>query len=151
MLPDGSINPGQMTSFNHYALGAVAHFLHTTVGGLSPNLSLLTSSHDASSPVGWKEALIQPQPGGTITHAKTSHLSPFGLFSSEWKIDNGQFKLQVQVPPNATAKVVLPSGEEQVVGSGTRSFECKYEADQRWPPKVLPGPSSVQPKDEFVA
>ncbi|PJF45699.1 MAG: alpha-L-rhamnosidase, partial [Candidatus Thermofonsia Clade 3 bacterium] len=24
MLPDGSINPGEMTSFNHYALGAVA-------------------------------------------------------------------------------------------------------------------------------
>jgi hypothetical protein len=23
MLPDGGINPGQMTSFNHYALGAV--------------------------------------------------------------------------------------------------------------------------------
>ncbi|KAF4415127.1 alpha-rhamnosidase [Fusarium acutatum] len=25
MLPDGRINPGQMTSFNHYALGAVGH------------------------------------------------------------------------------------------------------------------------------
>lgn len=24
MLPDGSVNPGEMTSFNHYALGAVA-------------------------------------------------------------------------------------------------------------------------------
>ena len=28
MLPDGSINPGQMTSFNHYALGAVADWMH---------------------------------------------------------------------------------------------------------------------------
>ena len=27
MLPDGSINPGEMTSFNHYAFGAVADFL----------------------------------------------------------------------------------------------------------------------------
>jgi alpha-L-rhamnosidase len=27
MLPDGSINPGDMTSFNHYALGAVADWL----------------------------------------------------------------------------------------------------------------------------
>lgn len=24
MLPDGTVNPGEMTSFNHYALGAVA-------------------------------------------------------------------------------------------------------------------------------
>ena len=28
MLPDGSINPGEMTSFNHYALGAVADWMH---------------------------------------------------------------------------------------------------------------------------
>lgn len=33
MLPDGSINPGGMTSFNHYALGAVAAWLERTVGG----------------------------------------------------------------------------------------------------------------------
>ena len=36
MLPDGTINPGQMTSFNHYALGAVADWMHRTVGGLAP-------------------------------------------------------------------------------------------------------------------
>ncbi len=34
LLPDGSVNPGEMTSFNHYALGAVADFLHRVVGGL---------------------------------------------------------------------------------------------------------------------
>ena len=36
MLPDGTINPGDMTSFNHYAFGAVADWLHRTVGGLAP-------------------------------------------------------------------------------------------------------------------
>ena len=36
MLPDGTINPGEMTSFNHYALGAVADWLHRVVGGLVP-------------------------------------------------------------------------------------------------------------------
>ncbi|MGL1682664.1 hypothetical protein ACSTIO_23860, partial [Vibrio parahaemolyticus] len=35
MLPDGSVNPGEMTSFNHYALGAVADWLHRTVAGLA--------------------------------------------------------------------------------------------------------------------
>jgi alpha-L-rhamnosidase len=28
MLQDGSINPDDMVSFNHYALGEVASFLH---------------------------------------------------------------------------------------------------------------------------
>ena len=36
MLPDGSVNPGEMTSFNHYALGAVGDWLHRTVAGLAP-------------------------------------------------------------------------------------------------------------------
>ena len=36
MLPDGRVNPGEMTSFNHYALGAVGDWLHRVVGGLAP-------------------------------------------------------------------------------------------------------------------
>ncbi|ETI27719.1 hypothetical protein G647_00168 [Cladophialophora carrionii CBS 160.54] len=35
MLPDGSIKPGEMTSFNHYALGSVMNSLHECVGGIS--------------------------------------------------------------------------------------------------------------------
>ena len=34
MLPDGTVNPGEMTSFNHYALGAVADWLHRRVAAL---------------------------------------------------------------------------------------------------------------------
>ena len=36
MLPDGTVNPGEMTSFNHYALGSVADWLHRVVAGISP-------------------------------------------------------------------------------------------------------------------
>ncbi len=36
LRPDGSVNPGGMTSFNHYALGAVADWLHRRVAGLAP-------------------------------------------------------------------------------------------------------------------
>ena len=35
MLPDGTINPGPMTSFNHYAFGSIADWMHRTIGGLS--------------------------------------------------------------------------------------------------------------------
>src|SRR5699024_1249001 len=36
MLPDGTVNPGDMTSFNHYALGAVADWMHRVVAGIDP-------------------------------------------------------------------------------------------------------------------
>lgn len=51
MLPDGSINPGHMTSFNHYALGAVADFLHRRVAGL-----------EATAP-GYQTIRVAPLPG----------------------------------------------------------------------------------------
>ncbi|KAL3496075.1 bacterial alpha-L-rhamnosidase-domain-containing protein [Aspergillus germanicus] len=35
MLPDGRVNEGAMTSFNHYALGAVASWLHGSIAGIS--------------------------------------------------------------------------------------------------------------------
>ena len=36
LLADGTINRTEMTSFNHYALGAIADFLHRVVAGLAP-------------------------------------------------------------------------------------------------------------------
>lgn len=40
MLPDGTINPGEMTSFNHYALGAVVDFLQRRARRLAPTPDL---------------------------------------------------------------------------------------------------------------
>ncbi len=57
MLPDGSINPGSMTSFNHYALGAIADWLHRRVGGLEPE------------PPAFGGSASPPRPGGGITSA----------------------------------------------------------------------------------
>ena len=58
MLPDGSINPGEMTSFNHYALGAVADWMHRVVGGIAP-----------AAP-GYARVRIAPQPGGGLQLGK---------------------------------------------------------------------------------
>lgn len=138
MLPDGRINPGQMTSFNHYALGSVANFLHGVVGGLSP------------LEAGWKKALIKPQPGGTLTSARVSYDSPYGPFSVEWKLGGTGSALHVKasVPPNATARIELP-GVEQEVGSGVYEWDVAWRA-QEWPPKQIKGPTRVHPSDEFV-
>ena len=140
MLPDGTINPGQMTSFNHYAYGSVAHFLHSVVGGLS------------SIQPGWTEALIRPRPGGTITSASTSYSSPIGTYAVSWKLggkEGEDMHVDIEVPPNGQAKVVLP-GVEEVVGSGKKSYEVIWKKEKDWPPKGIPGPQSLLIPDEFV-
>ncbi len=50
MLPDGTVNPGEMTSFNHYALGAVADWLHRAVAGLAPDAPATAASASRPAP-----------------------------------------------------------------------------------------------------
>ena len=122
MLPDGSINPGEMTSFNHYALGAVADWMHRTIGGLAP------------TEPGYRRMDIHPRPGGGLTHAQVRHITPYGLAESSWKIENGKFDLDVTIPPNTSALVILPNGEQIEVGSGTWHWTVPYEdPDARGP------------------
>ncbi|WVQ68181.1 uncharacterized protein L199_006387 [Kwoniella botswanensis] len=124
MRPDGTINPGEMTSFNHYALGAVASFLHNTVGGITP------------LEPGWKKFKVAPQPGGTVTSAEVRHLSPYGLIECSWRLEDDKLTVKLSVPPNSRAKVEI--GDQQLeVGSGHREFVVKYQADPRWPPKPI--------------
>ncbi len=137
MLPDGTINPGQMTSFNHYALGSVCEFLHTHVGGLSP-----------ATP-GWKSALVKPQPGGTVRHAATSYDSPYGPYSVSWKCDGSKMTTKVTVPPNGEARVVL-NGVDETVGSGEHSYETEWKEDPDWPPAVIAGPQRQDLESHFV-
>ena len=118
MLPDGSVNPGEMTSFNHYALGAVVDFLHRVVAGLAP------------AEPGYRKLRIAPQPGVGLEHAEARLETPYGLASSAWRIADGRFVLDVTVPTGATAEVVLPFGENEpvVVASGAHRFETAASA-----------------------
>lgn len=128
-----------MTSFNHYALGSVAHFLHTVIGGLTP------------AEPGWKKIQIEPRPGGTVNSANTHHLTPYGRVACIWNIEGSQMSVDIEVPPNTIAKVILP-GETKEVGSGMYHFEVKYKADPRWPPKAQssPLPDAGPQVDSFV-
>jgi alpha-L-rhamnosidase len=96
MLPDGRINPGEMTSFNHYALGAVADWLHRTVAGLAP-----------SSP-GYRTIAVRPVLNPGLKSASATHLTPYGRAEVAWERDGETLRLQVTVPTGASAKVHIP-------------------------------------------
>jgi alpha-L-rhamnosidase len=115
MLPDGSINPGEMTSFNHYALGAVADFLHRSVAGLEPDAP------------GWSRIRFAPKPGGGLAHASARYNSGLGVAASAWRRDGPILTIDVTVPVGAIGIVVLPdTGEELIVGPGDHSIETSF-------------------------
>ena len=114
MLPDGSINPGEMTSFNHYALGAVADFLHRRIAGLAPTAP------------GYREVEVNPLTDGPLTSAGARHLSPYGEIAVSWaKSPDDVVRLEVRLPPGVTARVYRRGVERGAVrvSAGTHVFE----------------------------
>jgi alpha-L-rhamnosidase len=115
-IPLGALETGSgtsMVSFNHYAYGAVADWLHSTVAGLRP---------DPDDP-GYHHLLVEPRPGGGLTNASTSLRTRYGPASVAWALEDGDGALVVDVvvPPNTSATVRLPgaSGAPVRLGSGT--------------------------------
>ncbi|MCX4768046.1 glycoside hydrolase family 78 protein [Streptomyces sp. NBC_01275] len=107
MLPDGTVNPGEMTSFNHYALGAIAQWLHTTVAGLT-----------AASP-GYRDIVFRPQPGGGITWAGAAHESPYGRVAIRWELHASGVEARTTVPTGTTARIEWPDGGVTTLPTGT--------------------------------
>ncbi|KAF7712798.1 Alpha-L-rhamnosidase [Penicillium ucsense] len=131
MRPDGSINPGEMTSFNHYALGSIINWLHKIVAGISP------------LDPGWRRVLVRPIPGGTVNQAEAIYDTVYGRLECRWKIVWGKFDLEVVVPPNSWARVVLPGEDVQGgrwIGSGSWTFETWFDSQIGWPPQELRPP-----------
>ncbi|RYV50787.1 alpha-L-rhamnosidase [Pengzhenrongella frigida] len=142
MLPDGRINPGEMTSFNHYALGAVADWMHRAIGGIAP------------AEPGYATVAIAPVPGGGLTSAAASLDTGYGVVTVDWVVegsavegtgvegaavqgDGSTFTLRASVPANTRALVTLPGADDAVeVGSGEHTWTCALPA----PPAVDPAP-----------
>ena len=111
MTPDGTVNPGEMTSFNHYALGAVADWLHKVVGGIRP------------LEPGYSKVLFKPRPGAGISWANTSLTTPHGTVRSKWHLtDDGGLELTVTVPHGVTADIELPNTVRHTIGEGTHTY-----------------------------
>ncbi|MDY7557634.1 alpha-L-rhamnosidase [Cryobacterium sp. 10C3] len=117
MLPDGSINPGEMTSFNHYALGAVADWMHRTIGGIAP------------AEPGYRVVQIAPVLGGGLTRCFARLDTGYGPVRVNWTLDGGTFSLCVTIPPNTTARVLLPGAAETIeIGSGRHAWVTDVSA-----------------------
>jgi alpha-L-rhamnosidase len=106
ILPDGRINGGEiavgesdtMSSFNHYANGAVASWLYRSLAGLAP-----------AAP-GYREVRIAPQPGGDLTSASAAIDTEYGIASVGWSIEGPSLTLDVVLPAGTTGHVAVPVG-----------------------------------------
>lgn len=122
--PDGTMWSPDMNSFNHYAYGAVGDWLYRVVLGIEA---------DEKEP-GYRHAIVKPQTGDAFTYAKGAFQSVYGELAVSWEKQVGQteqamraewekqerqsdiVKLQVRVPVNTHATIILEPGAEVVNG-----------------------------------
>jgi hypothetical protein len=75
---------------------------------------------------GFKKIIIKPTIVGDLTWVKASFNSVHGKITSEWKFENGQVTLHVNIPANTTATVFMPgkaaSAPPHQVVSGDYTF-----------------------------
>ncbi|WP_416983700.1 alpha-L-rhamnosidase [Streptomyces sp. T028] len=108
--PDGSFQDAGMNSFNHYAYGSVGEWMYTNIAGISPGRP------------GYREIVVRPRPGGTVTSARTSFTSVYGPVATRWRQKAGHFSLTCTVPPNTTAEVWIPASGAQAVSRTHGTF-----------------------------
>lgn len=105
----------QMNSFNQYAIGSVGEWMQNTIIGIN---------YDASQP-GYKHFILKPVPGGTLTWAKGSYKAITGKVEVSWKKQDGNLAVEVNVPANTTATLVLPT-EKTIIENGQSISGSKY-------------------------
>ncbi len=108
--PEKGFQDVGMNSFAHYAYGAVVGWMFEKIGGIK------------EVKPGFEEILIAPAIDPNLTSSDCVYKSVRGDIKTSWTVKKGVFALSVEVPVNATAKVVLPDGSEHRVGSGTYSY-----------------------------
>jgi alpha-L-rhamnosidase len=106
---EGGFQTAEMNSFNHYSLGSVGRWLYEHVAGIRP------------ARPGYEHVVIAPEPG-ELEWARATYRSVRGPIGSAWRRVGGALELEVSLPPNVTATVVLPDGRTVEVGPGTHSF-----------------------------
>ncbi|MBE6359637.1 MAG: alpha-L-rhamnosidase [Lentisphaerae bacterium] len=101
-----------MNSFNHYAYGAAAAWVCSTAAGIRPR---------RETP-GYREFILAPHPGGTLTELKLVFNSPAGRIVSAWSREDGEVNYRFEVPVGTLAHLRLPGEKETVLAPGEYTF-----------------------------
>ena len=107
---NGEMQDPSMNSFNHYSYGAIGDWMYRTMAGINTD----------EQETGYKKITIAPHPGGNLTMVNANLETVYGHLNSEWKLDNGVMNINVTIPANSTAEVILPRAAQAEVTEGDK-------------------------------
>jgi alpha-L-rhamnosidase len=108
-------DPGMNSEALLIQAGNVDAWFYQTLGGIRP-----------AAP-GFKKILIQPSVLGDLTWVKAHYDSPCGRIVSNWKRTGNKLVMDIVIPPNTTARVIVPGedGNPREVGPGRYHFDSE--------------------------
>ena len=101
--PDSTFQSASMNSFNHYAYGAIGDWMYRVVCGL-----------EIEQP-GYKKSVIQPMLSDSLSYAKSSTMTPYGLISSGWNKKSSSTEFTIEIPVNTTSTILLPISKASII------------------------------------
>jgi alpha-L-rhamnosidase len=114
--PDSSFQTPGMNSFNHYAYGAIGDWMYRNITGID-------NYGDAA---GYKIISIKPHIGGNLNYANADLETGYGKISVHWKLAEGKFMMDTEIPANTKAVVYIPaSSAESITENGKKLSELK--------------------------
>ena len=96
-----------MNSHNHQMYGSIAGWFFDEVAGIQ-----------ALPEPGYRHFVIAPLPAKQLDSASAHTHTVAGPIRVDWQREDGLFTLEAEVPPNTTARVVLPVNGAQVTMNG---------------------------------
>jgi len=108
-------DPGMNSEALLIQAGNVDAWFYQTLAGIRPAAS------------GFKKIRIMPSIVGDLTWVKAHYDSPYGRIVSHWKRDGNKLAMDITIPVNSTATVVVPGkgGGAREVGPGRHLFQSE--------------------------
>lgn len=97
-----------MNSFNHYSYGSIGDWIYKNIGGLRP---------DEENP-GYKHFSVRPCLDPRITDAAVCYDSIYGKIRCGWRRTGDCIDLEVTVPVNTSADIILDSAQKIIADDG---------------------------------
>ncbi len=109
---DGTFDASGMNSLNHYAYGSIGSWMYKKIAGIN------------AAATGYKKIEIRPMLTVGMTSVRATLDCPYGEIVSAWTCKDGKITVDVTIPANTTATIILPEKEDVIeVGSGQYHYE----------------------------
>ncbi|RXZ83165.1 hydrolase [Paenibacillaceae bacterium] len=102
-------------SQNHYMFGTIVEWFFKYLGGVQPETP------------GYKSFTVKPHILGSLTQVSARVETMHGIINIGWNIsEEGDFSLELTVPPNSQATIFIPTAEPDNVTEGGTALALAY-------------------------